>query len=99
MFSLYTKKLSDLFQVIIAGDRDAEDTKALMKCLHSHYLPNKVVILYGGVQNGFLASKLSVFKSLHRKEGKATAFACENYTCSLPVNTVEELEEVLMGSS
>ena len=83
------------FQIIIAGDRDSQDTKDLLKCVHSHYMPNKVLMLCDGKQDGFLASKLSVFKTLERKDGKATAYVCENYTCSLPVNSVDELEKIL----
>lgn len=52
-------------------------------------------MLCDGNQDNFLASKLSVFKTLERKGGKATAYVCENYTCTLPVNTVEDLEKIL----
>ena len=83
------------FQIVIAGDRDAADTKDLLKCVHSHYMPNKVLMLCDGKEDTFLASKLSIFKTLVRKEGKATAYVCENFTCSLPVNSVEELEKIL----
>ena len=92
---LATSQSKFFFQIIIAGDRDSQDTKDLLKCVHSHYMPNKVLMLCDGKQEGFLASKLSVFKTLERKDGKATAYVCENYTCSLPVNSVEELEKIL----
>lgn len=83
------------FQIIIAGDRDSADTKDLLKCVHSHYMPNKVLMLCDGKQDSFLASKLSVYKTLERKDGKATVYVCKDYTCSLPVNSVEELEKIL----
>lgn len=95
LMSNYIMYLQPKKQIIIAGDRDSQDTKDLLKCVHSHYMPNKVLILCDGKQEGFLASKLSVFKTLERKESKATAYVCENYTCSLPVNSVEELEKIL----
>lgn len=95
LMSNYVMYLQPKKQIIIAGDRDSQDTKDLLKCVHSHYMPNKVLILCDGKQEGFLASKLSVFKTLERKESKATAYVCENYTCSLPVNSVEELEKIL----
>lgn len=95
LVSNYIMYLQPTQQIIIAGDRDSEDTKALLKCVHSHYIPNKVLMLCDGNQDNFLASKLSVFKTLERKGGKATAYVCENYTCTLPVNTVEDLEKIL----
>ena len=52
-------------------------------------------MLCDGNEDSFLASKLSVFKTLERKDGKATAYVCKDYTCSLPVNSVEELEKTL----
>lgn len=95
LVSNYIMYLQPRKQIIIAGDRDSQDTKDLLKCVHSHYMPNKVLMLCDGKQDGFLASKLSVFKTLERKDGKATAYVCENYTCSLPVNSVDELEKIL----
>ncbi|EDO35488.1 predicted protein [Nematostella vectensis] len=83
-------------QIIIAGDRDADDTKLLMRCVHSHYIPNKVLLLCDG-KDGFLSTKLSVFKTLQRVDGKATAYVCQNYTCQLPVTSEEELTKLLVN--
>ena len=52
-------------------------------------------MLCDGKQDGFLHSKLAVFKTLERKDGKATAYVCKNYSCARPVNTVEDLKQVL----
>lgn len=82
-------------QIIIAGDRESEDTKQLLKCVHSHFIPNKVLMLCDGKPDSFLASKQTIFETLARKGGKATAYVCQNYTCSLPVNTVGALEKLL----
>lgn len=83
------------FQIIIAGHLESADTKDLLKCVHSNYMPKKVLMLIcDGKQDSFLALKLSFFKTLGRKDGKATAYVCENYTCSLPVNTAEDLGKI-----
>ena len=87
------------YQIIIVGERDAEDTKQLLRCVHSHYIPHKVLMLCDGKADGFLASKLNVFKTLERKDNRATAYVCENYTCHLPVNSVEELQKILSSAS
>ena len=92
-YSFQTKFL----QIIIAGDRDAEDTKKLLETAHSCFIPNKILILCNEKENSFLASKLSVLKTLKKVEDKATAYVCENFACQLPVTSSEELAKHLKG--
>ena len=82
-------------QIIIAGERDAEDTKKLLETVHSHFIPNKILILCNEKENNFLASKLDVLKTLKKVDGKATAYVCENFACKLPVTSSEELVKLL----
>ena len=88
------------------GDKNNEDTQKLLRCLHSKFIPNKIVILGDGAtgqeeaekdaeQKHFLYEKLSILRTLEQINGKATTFVCENYACKLPVNTAEELEKLL----
>ena len=88
------------------GDKNNEDTQKLLRCVHSKFIPNKIVILGDGArgrqeakgdeeQKHFLYEKLNILRTLERIDGKATAFVCENYACKLPVNTAEELEKLL----
>ena len=46
-------------------------------------------------KEGFLYQKLSMLENLERVSGKATAYVCENYSCKLPINSVEELDKLL----
>ncbi|XP_030840425.1 spermatogenesis-associated protein 20-like [Strongylocentrotus purpuratus] len=83
-------------QIIICGDPQAEDTRQLLQCVHTHYLPNKVLILTDeGQTSSFLSSRLDILKTLQRIDGKATAYVCENYQCQLPVNSVDDLADLL----
>ncbi|XP_067672484.1 spermatogenesis-associated protein 20-like [Haliotis asinina] len=82
-------------QIIIAGDRESEDTKSLLRTVHKYFLPNKVLLLADGKVDSFLYKNLDILKTLQKVDGKATAYVCENYSCSLPVNTVEDLEKIL----
>nr|XP_054762838.1 spermatogenesis-associated protein 20-like isoform X1 [Lytechinus pictus] len=83
-------------QIIICGDRQGQDTRKLLQCVHSHYLPNKIIILTDeGHTSTFLSSHLDILKTLKRIDGKATVYVCENYQCQLPVNSVDELEDLL----
>lgn len=55
--------LSTPAQVVIAGDPKGEDTRAMLRELHSHHLPNKVV-LFADQKEGqaFLSKQMEIIK-------------------------------------
>uniref|UniRef100_A0A4W4FI17 Spermatogenesis-associated protein 20-like TRX domain-containing protein n=1 Tax=Electrophorus electricus TaxID=8005 RepID=A0A4W4FI17_ELEEL len=83
-------------QVIICGQRDAEDTASLIACVNSLFLPYKVLILADGNTEGFLYQKLPILSSLVQQNGKATAYICQDFTCALPVTCPQELKRLLL---
>ncbi|CAI5765940.1 spermatogenesis-associated protein 20 isoform X1 [Podarcis lilfordi] len=85
-----------LKQVVICGDPAGEDTRELLHCYYSTYTPNRVLILADGDTKGFLYSHLGFLSSLEKKDGKATAYLCENFACSLPVTSSQELRRLLL---
>ncbi|XP_064613333.1 spermatogenesis-associated protein 20-like isoform X2 [Liolophura sinensis] len=82
-------------QIIVVGDVADDSTQALLRAVHSVFLPNKILIVWDGNESSFLAGHLKVLSTLKKKDEKATAFVCENYTCSLPVTTSEDLLTLL----
>lgn len=85
-------------QVVIAGDRDGEDARGLLRELYCRYLPNTTVLLADGKENqDFLEQRLSFLKNAKKTEGRATAYVCEDFTCRMPVTTREGLAELLDG--
>ncbi|XP_054834432.1 spermatogenesis-associated protein 20 isoform X2 [Eublepharis macularius] len=85
-----------LQQVVICGDPSREDTRELLRCVYSTYAPNRVLILADGDSTGFLYRRLPFLSSLEKKDGKATAYLCENFTCSLPITSSQELRRILL---
>lgn len=85
-----------LKQVVICGDPAGEDTRELLQSFYSTYTPNRVLILADGDSTGFVYQHLPFLASLEKKDGKATAYLCENYSCSLPVTSSEELCRMLL---
>ncbi len=86
-------------QIIIAGLADWADTKAMMREIHSHFLPVKILLLAdGGAGQEWLSSYVPFLKSVTRIDGKATAYICENYACQVPTNSVHELRQQLSQS-
>lgn len=68
---------------------------SLLDVVHSHFMPNMILILHDEKEQGFLHSKLEVLKTLHKVNDKSTVYVCENFTCNLPVTSYEKLEELL----
>ncbi|XP_005092543.1 spermatogenesis-associated protein 20 isoform X2 [Aplysia californica] len=82
-------------QIVVVGDKDSEDTQNLLKVVHSNFLPNKVLLLSSGQADSFVGHHLEIISQLTKVDGQATAYVCENFACSLPVNSPEELEKQL----
>jgi len=78
-----------LRQIVIAGDSDASETKALVAEVHRHFLPNKVLLLADGAEDQ------SYLRAMSMMGGKAAAYVCENFACKAPVTDVKELRSLL----
>jgi uncharacterized protein YyaL (SSP411 family) len=83
-------------QIVLAGKPGAEDTRTLLREVHQHYLPNKLILLAdGGEGQQWLGRKLEFLKTVGPIEGKAAAYVCENFVCQLPTTEREKLKELL----
>ena len=71
-------------------------TQQLLHCIHSHFLPNKVLILAQSSAS-YLDEKLPVLTDLLQVDGRPTVYVCQNYTCQHPVTTVDELVPLLVS--
>ncbi|XP_078257971.1 spermatogenesis-associated protein 20 [Rhinoraja longicauda] len=85
-----------LKQVVIRGELEAPDTQELLQCINAHFVPNKILLLADGNSDSFLYRTLPFLSTLELKDGKATAYICENFSCSLPVTTAVELKTLLI---
>ena len=82
--------------VVIVGERDAEDTRALIKALRDHYLPRVLVICKQPGNRDFLLADLAPFTStLNVTGGKATGFICSGHTCAMPITEPSQMLELL----
>ena len=83
-------------QIVIAGKRNARDTRAILAEVYRHFLPNTIVLLAdGGEGQKFLEENLEALTDMAPLKGKATAYVCENFACQAPVNTADALRELL----
>ncbi len=85
-------------EIVIAGDPRREDTKEMLKLIHSKFLPNAVVLFHQTGKVGEAIEKIVPFLEVQVAiEGKATAYVCENYVCKQPVNEIGALQKLLLN--
>jgi len=84
------------YEVVIVGNPQAEDTRAMLKTLRAQFIPNKVVLLRPGDQEMPEITRLAEFtKNQMSLNGKATAYVCLNYQCQLPTIDIPKMLELL----
>jgi uncharacterized protein YyaL (SSP411 family) len=82
-------------EIITVGNRTAEDTKAMLREVHNHFLPNKIILLVDDESKQKLVHYLPFIENMTMINGKATAYICQNYVCQLPTNDVRKVAEML----
>jgi uncharacterized protein len=88
--------LSKPRQIVIAGKKDAPETKALLKEVHRHFLPKTILLLADGSDGQkYLGEKNEAIRAMSMVEGKPAAYVCENFTCKAPVTDPKLVAELL----
>jgi uncharacterized protein YyaL (SSP411 family) len=88
--------LSKPKQIIIAGRPGAADTRAMLRLVHERYIPHKFLILAdGGAGQRQIARWLPFVDAIRQRDGKATAYICENYVCKLPTADLQVAARLL----
>lgn len=84
-------------EIIIAGEKDSESTKLMLKAVRSIYMPDTVVLFNPeGSEDKLLEQLVPEIRNKSTLEkGKATAYVCENYTCNAPTTDLQKLMEML----
>lgn len=80
------------YEVVITGNSEAEDTKAMVKVLRTRFLPNKVILFNPDEQRSPEMAQLAEFtKNQSSIEGRATAYVCINHNCKLPTTDINKM--------
>ena len=68
----------------------------MTQCVHSRHLPRRnLIVLDPYKQDSFLRSRRQSLSSFTQVDGHATAYVCDNFTCSLPITDVTALDKRL----
>jgi uncharacterized protein YyaL (SSP411 family) len=84
------------YEVVVAGDPTKDDTNNMLNTLKRRFIPNKVVLFRPfNVEHPEIVHFAEFTKELSSKGGKATAYVCRNYECSLPTTSIDEMLQLL----
>jgi uncharacterized protein YyaL (SSP411 family) len=83
------------YEVVIAGNPDAEDTRTMIRELRRRFLPNKVVLNRSDREGPEIAKLAQFTKDQSSIGGKATAYVCVNHSCKSPTTDVNKMFELL----
>ena len=80
-------------EIVIVGRREDAGTLELLTEIHGHYLPDKLLVLVApdeplGQISPLLQGKIQV-------GGTPTVYICQNFTCSPPIMSCDELRSAL----
>jgi uncharacterized protein YyaL (SSP411 family) len=83
-------------QVVIAGERDAAATKALLDAVRIRFVPERAVFLLDSEDaRSKLASTQPALASMGPQNGQPAAYVCENFACQLPVTAPDQVAALL----
>ena len=77
-------------EIAIIGELHALDIQALLSVINTRYLPN-TVLACAAPTDIRAAETIALLADRLYKEGKATAYVCQNFACQAPVTLPEEL--------
>ncbi len=83
-------------EVVIVGNKQDKDTKAMIYALNEYFMPNKVILLKSVNEKNSLIEKVSTYvKNYVSINNTATAYICSNYTCKAPTTNIKKMLETL----
>ena len=80
------RNLSPVCQIVIAGNPQESDTKALIAEARKGFHPEQVILLADGSEGqAWLSERIPSIAGMKPIDGKAALYRCENFTCSAPL--------------
>lgn len=81
-------------EIVIAGEREHEKTRAMIEALHREFSPNRVLMLREpGEEGSRLAALCDYVEALHPIDHQPAVYICENFACKSPVTDPAELAQ------
>ena len=78
-------------QIVIVGDANSADTRAMWNAVHQDYRPFAVVTLVDPRHQARLAAQMPWIEAMKMVDGKATAYVCKGFACDAPTTDPADL--------
>ena len=75
--------------------RTSDDHEALREAVRRRYLPAAVVVPVTPAHQRAIAGALPWIDELRMRDGRATAYVCQDFTCDVPTTSPEEFASQL----
>ena len=84
-------------EIVIVSEKKESIVTEGLSLIRSIFNPNKVVILKTDNLDKDFVELLSFTKDMKLKDNKTTFYVCRDYVCNQPVNSITELEKLLLS--
>ena len=85
--------LNPSYEVVIVGNRQKQDTRAMLSALREPFIPQKVVLFR--TEDPTAAADITDLapftRSMVTRNGLATAYVCQDFACRLPTTSVDQM--------
>jgi hypothetical protein len=96
MVAAYQSSRKKPRQIVLAGPPDSPVLAAMLTEVRKRFLPGTMTIRLGNDgQHERLARWMPMVDAMQPQAGQVTAYICEDYSCKLPVTSVEEFRKLL----
>lgn len=86
-------KIGPSFNIVVAGSKNKDDTSLMLKTLQEQYLPNCVMVFNSG--DNHLNELIENMEDKNMVNDQVTAYVCGDGACYPPVNSLEELLNII----
>jgi uncharacterized protein YyaL (SSP411 family) len=92
LFSAFDFAVGPSYEIVFVADNSQQKFNAMVDCLYSKYVPNKVVI-YKNLKNknSKISEMASFTNDMSSIDGKPTAYICKNFQCELPTTDIDKM--------
>ncbi|WP_414468572.1 thioredoxin domain-containing protein [Methanobacterium sp. ACI-7] len=77
------------YEIVIAGNKEENETKSLVETVWNNYIPNKTLILRSEDNVSELIDAIPSAESKKIENNKATAYVCSEGSCKNPTNDLD----------
>jgi uncharacterized protein YyaL (SSP411 family) len=96
LMSAVSFSVGPTYEVVVAGDPNSDDTKAMLTALQRNFFPNKVTVFRPTDSPSPPIVKIASYTEYQKSiNGKATAYVCQNYACNAPTTGIQQMLKFL----